>query len=112
MTMRQPAEIPATDARDQISDVISKVAFGGERVVITRNGKAQVAVIPISDLDRLKQLDEQREARRLRAANALTEIQKAAAVAGLDRVTDEEIDAEIANVRKSRRGRAAKKADR
>ena len=112
MSTRQPAEIPATDAREQISDVISKVAFGGERVVITRNGKAQVAVIPIADLDRLKQLDDQREARRLRAANAVAEIQRASARAGLEKVTDEEINAEIADVRKSRRRRSAKKAQR
>ena len=110
MATRQPAEIPATDAREQISEVISKVAFGGERVVITRNGKAQVAVIPIADLDRLKQLDHQREVRRLRAANAVAEIQRASATAGLDKLTDEEIAAEIGEVRKSHRPRTPKKA--
>ncbi len=107
--MAQPAEIPASEVRSQISEVISRVAYGGERVVISRNGKAQVAVVPIADLDRLKQLDEQREARRRRAAQAVGEIQVEAARSGASRLTDEEIEAEIAESRHSRR-RASKQA--
>ena len=111
MGTRQPAEIPATDAREQISEVISKVAYGGERVVITRNGKPQVAVVPIGDLDRLTQLDEQRDSRRRRAAQAVADIQAESARVGLDKMSDDEIDAEITEARKARR-RPAKQARR
>lgn len=107
--MTQPAEIPASEVRSQISEVISRVAYGGERVVISRNGKAQVAVIPIADLDRLKQLDEQRDARRRGTANAIAQIQEHAAKAGLDKMTDEEIEVEISEARKARR-RSSKQA--
>lgn len=109
--MSQPAEIPASEVRSQISEVISRVAYGGERVVISRNGKAQVAVIPIADLDRLQQLDEQRDARRRRAAQAVADIQEAAARSGVSTLTDEEIDAEISEARQARR-RSSKQASR
>lgn len=103
MAQSTPTEIPASEVRGQISEVISRVAYGGERVVISRNGKAQVAVIPIADLDRLKQLDEQREARRRRAAQAVADIQGESSRSGASKLTDEEIDAEISEVRKARR---------
>ncbi len=108
--MAQPTEIPASEVRGQISEVISRVAYGGERVVISRNGKAQVAVIPIADLDRLKQLDEQREARRRRATQAVADIQEASARSGVNKLTDEEIDAEISEARQARRRRSRKRA--
>jgi prevent-host-death family protein len=101
--MREPTEIPASEVRAQISEVISRVAFGGERVVISRNGKAQVAVIPIADLDRLKRLDEEREVRRGRAALAVADIQKDSARSGVSKLSDDEIDAEIRTVRQARR---------
>jgi prevent-host-death family protein len=108
MTQPAPKEIPASEVRGQISEVISRVAYGGERVVISRNGKAQVAVVPITDLDRLKQMDEQREGRRRRAAQAVADIQEASARSGDSKLTDEEIDAEIAEARRARRQRARK----
>jgi prevent-host-death family protein len=39
-------EIPVTEARAQLSDLVSQVAFGGEPVVLTRHGKALVALVP------------------------------------------------------------------
>jgi prevent-host-death family protein len=109
--MAQPkrTEIPASEVREQISEVISRVAYGRERVVVSRNGKAQAAIIPITDLDRLEELDRQREARRRRGAQAVTEIQEASARAGVSELTDEEIDAEIAEARQAR-SRSQKKA--
>lgn len=101
--MAQRTEIPASEVRGQISEVISRVAYGGERVVISRNGKAQVAVIPIADLDRLTQFDEQLEARRRRAAQAVADIQEGSARAGISKLTEEEIDAEISETRQARR---------
>jgi prevent-host-death family protein len=108
--MGRPTEIPASEVREQMSEVISRVAYGGERIVISRNGKAQVAVIPIADFDRLEQLDEQREARRRRAAQAVADIQAASAQGGASKLTDGEIDAEIAEVRQA--GRRSRKQGR
>ena len=46
------------EARENFSDVISQVAFSGERVVVTRQGKELVAVVPISDLNLLEKLQD------------------------------------------------------
>jgi prevent-host-death family protein len=101
--MAQPTEIPASAVRGQISEVISRVAYGGERVIISRNGKAQVAVISISDLDRLRQLDDQRDARRRRAAQAVADIQDESARSGVSELTDEDVNAEVSAARRARR---------
>ncbi len=103
--MDQPTEIPASEVRGQISEVISRVAYGGERVVISRNGKAQVAVIPMADLDRLKKLDEQADQVGRRALAAIKAMQEQAVKEGLDKMTDEDIEAEIAATRRERRQR-------
>ncbi len=47
-----------SDARDQFATIINQVAFGGERVRLTRHGKAVAAVVPIGDLDLLEELED------------------------------------------------------
>ena len=42
------------EARENFSDLINKAAYGNERVILTRRGKALAAVIPLNDLDTLK----------------------------------------------------------
>jgi len=39
-------EIPVTEARAQLSELVSQVAYGGQPVVLTRHGKALVALVP------------------------------------------------------------------
>jgi prevent-host-death family protein len=99
MAQMAPLEIPASEVRGQISQVISRVAFGGERIVISRNGNEKVAVVPMADLERLVEYDRQR------AAEGTAALQRESARNGTDKLTDEEIDAEIAAVRHARRSR-------
>ena len=40
----------STDAREQLADVLNRVAYAGDRVRITRRGKVVAAVVPIADL--------------------------------------------------------------
>ncbi|WP_432027125.1 type II toxin-antitoxin system Phd/YefM family antitoxin [Streptomyces sp. 1222.5] len=54
-------EIPVTQARAELADLINRVVYGGERVVVTRHGKPLVALVSAADLDRLDALDEQSE---------------------------------------------------
>ncbi|WP_333764812.1 type II toxin-antitoxin system Phd/YefM family antitoxin [Streptomyces sp. IBSBF 2390] len=54
-------EIPVTQARAELADLINRVVYGGERVVVTRHGKPLVALVSAADLDRLAALDEQGE---------------------------------------------------
>ncbi|MGY3199548.1 type II toxin-antitoxin system Phd/YefM family antitoxin [Streptomyces sp. TE5632] len=51
-------EIPVTQARAELADLINRVVYGGERVVVTRHGKPLVALVSADDLRRLEQLQE------------------------------------------------------
>lgn len=42
-------EIPVTEARAKFSDLINRVGYGGERIVLTRHGKPLVALLPAAD---------------------------------------------------------------
>lgn len=42
-------EVPVTEARAEFSELINRVGYGGERVVITRHGKPLVALVPASE---------------------------------------------------------------
>ncbi|SCK51685.1 prevent-host-death family protein [Streptomyces sp. WMMB 714] len=54
-------EIPVTQARAALADLINRVVYGGERVVVTRHGKPLVALVSAADLDRLREMDEAAE---------------------------------------------------
>ena len=47
------AYVTASKARRDFADILSRVAFGKERIVVHRHGKKLVAVIPIEDLELL-----------------------------------------------------------
>lgn len=42
--------VTVADARNNWADLVSRVAYGKEQVVITRHGKELVALVPIEDL--------------------------------------------------------------
>lgn len=50
-------EIPVTQARAELAELINRVVYGGERVVVTRHGKPLVALVSAADLQRLEQED-------------------------------------------------------
>ncbi|MFJ1773985.1 type II toxin-antitoxin system Phd/YefM family antitoxin [[Kitasatospora] papulosa] len=54
-------EIPVTQARAELAELINRVVYGGERVVVTRHGKPLVALVSAADLQRLE--SEEAEAR-------------------------------------------------
>ncbi|MGW2638257.1 type II toxin-antitoxin system Phd/YefM family antitoxin [Streptomyces sp. NPDC001348] len=56
-------EIPVTQARAELADLINRVVYGGERVVVTRHGKPLVALVSAADLERLDALDQPEEER-------------------------------------------------
>ena len=69
-----------------------------QELVITNNGKPIALLTPISD-DTLEQT--LAAVRRARAANALRRMQQASRDRGLDRLTDDEIETEIRNARRT-----------
>ena len=46
-------EVPVTQARAEFADLVNRVVYGGERVVVTRHGKPIVALVSAADLERL-----------------------------------------------------------
>lgn len=56
-----------TAARNDLTDLFNRVVFQGERVVISRRGKESVAMISMSDLDKLRAAEDEAD---IRAADA------------------------------------------
>ncbi|WP_353941082.1 type II toxin-antitoxin system Phd/YefM family antitoxin [Streptomyces sp. HUAS MG91] len=54
-------EIPVTQARAELAELINRVVYGGERVVVTRHGKPLVALVSAGDLERLEELGSRAE---------------------------------------------------
>lgn len=53
--------ISTKEARDQLSDLINRAAYGKERIVLTHRGKGVAALIPLEDLMALEQMMRQLE---------------------------------------------------
>ncbi|MFH8561618.1 type II toxin-antitoxin system Phd/YefM family antitoxin [Streptomyces sp. NPDC017988] len=67
-------EIPVTQARAELAELINRVVYGGERVVVTRHGKPLVALVSAADLERLEALAEAAEAPEERTVSTVTSI--------------------------------------
>ena len=44
-------KMTTVEARDHFSDLINRAAYGKERIILTRRGKALAAVVPVEDID-------------------------------------------------------------
>ena len=64
-------DLTVTEARDTLADVVNRVAFKGERVVLRRHGKAVAALVSAEDLELLAALEDQIDLKLAR--KALTE---------------------------------------
>lgn len=69
-------EIPVTQARAELADLINRVVYGGERVVVTRHGKPLVALVSAADLERLG-LQEPAEEQVIAAVSTVREVASA-----------------------------------
>ncbi|AYG84268.1 hypothetical protein DWB77_06481 [Streptomyces hundungensis] len=56
-------EIPVTQARAELAELINRVVYGGERVVVTRHGKPLVALVSAADLEELEATQREEEQR-------------------------------------------------
>lgn len=64
------SERRVSEARESFSATVNRVAFGGERVVLTRHGRRVAAVVPIKDLELIEALEDARDIDEVRAALA------------------------------------------
>jgi prevent-host-death family protein len=82
--------IDALTARTRFGELMDEVDADQVRFVVSRRGKAKIVILSVRDY--LQNVTKQPE--------LLTKIQLSAQEAGLDKITDEEIDAEVAAHRK------------
>ncbi|MDB4900717.1 MAG: prevent-host-death family protein [Gemmatimonadetes bacterium] len=50
--------LPASQARERFSEILSEVAYGNGRIVLQRHGKDVAAVISAEDLKRFEELED------------------------------------------------------
>jgi prevent-host-death family protein len=50
--------IGVTKLRSEIADVLSRVPYRGERVILERNGKPVAALIPVSELEFFERMED------------------------------------------------------
>lgn len=62
--------VTMSEARQTLPEIVNRVAFGGERVVINRSGKEIAALISIEDLATLRLLEDHEDLKAARAAIA------------------------------------------
>jgi prevent-host-death family protein len=55
------ADLSTVDAREHFSELLKRVAYGKERIIPMRRGKALVAVLPAEDLRRLESVSRVQE---------------------------------------------------
>lgn len=59
-----------SEARESFATTVNRVAFGGERLVLTRHGRRVAAVVPIEDLELIEALEDARDLDEVRQALA------------------------------------------
>jgi prevent-host-death family protein len=50
--------VSTTQARESLSDVINRVVYQGERIILERHGKDVAAMVPVEDLQLLEELED------------------------------------------------------
>ncbi|MEU1000465.1 type II toxin-antitoxin system Phd/YefM family antitoxin [Streptomyces tibetensis] len=75
-------EIPVTQARAELADLINRVVYAGERVVVTRHGKPLVALVSADDLRRLEEGQELAEAVEEQVVSAVSTVRQGASAPG------------------------------
>ena len=51
-------QVTTADARREFGDIVNRVAFGNERVTVTRHGKEVVTIISVEDAALLSELED------------------------------------------------------
>ena len=60
--------VSASKARDQFAEIINRVAYGGETVLVHRRRKPVAAIIPLDDPKFLERIEDELDIRAVRRA--------------------------------------------
>lgn len=63
-------EVTTRELRSQLSDVLGRAMYAGERIGVTRNGKLAAVVISVEDLEMLEALEMSQDLAAYREAKA------------------------------------------
>jgi len=61
-------KLSITNIRDNLADALNRVAYGGERIVLTRREKGVAVLVSMDDLELLEQLEHEQDVRAARKA--------------------------------------------
>ena len=53
--------IPSGKLRQDFSDTVNRVAYGGERIIVHRRGNDIAALVPVEDLELLEKLEDEQD---------------------------------------------------
>jgi prevent-host-death family protein len=77
MMVTMAHEIPVTQARAEFAELINRVVYGNERVVVTRHGKPLVALVSAADLEFLESTEEATQEQAVRSVSTVREVPSA-----------------------------------
>ncbi len=64
------SEVTTRELRGQLSDVLGRAMYAGERIGVTRNGKLAAVVVSVDDLEALEAFEMAEDVAAYRAAKA------------------------------------------
>jgi prevent-host-death family protein len=67
-------EVPVTRAREELADLINRVAYGHERIILTRHSKPVACIVPPEDLAQLEQQGQGQERISLTSTGSVVEM--------------------------------------
>jgi prevent-host-death family protein len=62
--------VSTVEAREHLSDIVSRAGYGKERVILSRRGKPIAAVVSMQDLEALEAMEAKLDAEAYRRAKA------------------------------------------
>lgn len=93
--------VSIAQVKRNLSVLINKVAYGGERIIVESRGKPKVAIVSVEDLERLKVLEEEspeeRRARRMAALEQADRVRAQIRARRGDKPYDEEDSVAVLN---------------
>lgn len=63
-------DMPITDARDQLAEIVSLAAYRGQVTYLTRHGKRVAAIVPADDAEEIERIEDAWLAKQAEAAQA------------------------------------------
>jgi len=62
------SEVSIADIRNNLADALYRVAYAGERIMLTRRGKGVAVIVSMEDLDQLRLLEDKADLKAARKA--------------------------------------------